>query len=118
MKKSTIKTIYALKSADKPFDEVIAEYWSNYTGTPIEYYRERDLMRIAQDVFLDYISTADNPKYEVWHLFNNMWFDCDRLCKCTNDFDKRIRNAIYTTLILAEVRDGNGYVNGFIELDD
>lgn len=118
MEKSTIGTIYALKNGNKSFDEVVAEYWSNYTGTPIEYYKERDLMHIVQNVFLDYISTADNPKYEVWNLFNNMWFDCDRLCKCTDDFDKRIRNAIYTTLILTDVMDGNRFVNGFRELDD
>lgn len=116
MNKSTIETIYALKSSNKSYDEVITEYWSKHTGVPIEYYKERDLMRIVQSVFLDYISTADNPKYEVWNLFENMWFDCDRLCKCTDDFDKRIRNAIYTTLILTDVRDGHGYVNGFRDI--
>jgi hypothetical protein len=118
MEKSTIGTIYALKSGDRPFDEVVAEYWSKYTGTPIDGYNERVLMRIVQNVFLDYISTADNPRYEVWNLFENMWFDCNRLCKCTDGFDKRIRNAIYTTLIMTDVRDGEGFVNGFREADE
>ena len=116
MENATIGTIYALKNGDKSFDKVIAEYWSKYTGTPIEAYDERTLMRILQNVFLDYISTADNPRYEVWSLFDNMWFDCDRLCKTEDGFDKRIRNAIYTTLILTDVRDGNGFVNGFREI--
>ena len=116
MKDSTIGTIYALKSGDKSFDEVVTEYWSKYTGTPIEAYNERTLMRIVENVFLDYISKADKPKYEVRKLFENMWFDCDRFCKCTDDFDKRIRNAVYTTLILTDVMDGNGFVNGFREI--
>lgn len=118
MLNSTIETIYALKNGDKPFDKAVAEYWSKYSGCPVEYYDERILMRIAQEVFLDYIHTADNPRYEVWNLFENMRFDCNRLYKSEDSFDNRIRNAIWTTLMLTDVRNNDGFVNGFRELED
>ena len=118
MEDSTIRTIYALKNGDKSFDEVVAEYWSNYTGVPTEYYGENTLMQIAQGVFLDYINTADNPRYEIWNLFDNMRFDYKSICKSEDSFDKRIRNAIWTTLVLTDVRDKGEFVNGFRELND
>lgn len=113
MDNSTIKTIYALKNGCKSFDDVVLEYWSEYTGTPIEYYDERTLMRIAQDVFLDYIGTADNPRYEVWSLFDNMRFDCRKISKSEESFDKRIRNAIWTTLVFTDVMNDGKFINGF-----
>ena len=118
MDNSTIGTIYALKNGDKSFDKVVAEYWSNRTGIPVEYYDERTLMDIAQGLFLDYISTADNPRYEIWNLFDNMRFDYRSFCKSEESFDKRVRDAIWTTLMFTDVRDKGEFVNGFRELND
>ncbi len=118
MDNSTIRTIYALKSGDKSFDEVVAEHWSSRTGTPIEYYDERTLMHLAQGLFLDYISTADNPRYEVWNLFENMRFDYRRFCKSEESFDKRVRDAIWTSLVFADVMNKGEFVNGFRELNN
>lgn len=118
MKDSTMQTIYALKKGDMSFDDAVAEYWSKHTGTPIQYYDEGFLTKIAEDVFLDYISTADNPKYEVWNLFDNMRFDYKRFYKQSElSFDKRIRNAIWTTLVFTDVKNNDGFVNGFRELN-
>ena len=113
---STIKTIYALKNSNKSLDEAVIEYWFKYTGVPYKYYIERDLMDIAQNVFLDYISTADNPIFEVWNLFNNMNFDCKTTCKFEGGFDQRIRNAIWMTLFLVKVKDHGKFVNGFRDI--
>lgn len=119
MDNSTIRTIYELKKENMSFDDAVAEYWSNYSGTPIECYDEGVLMRIAENVFLDYIGTADNPRYEIWNLFDNMRFDYKRFYKQSEfDFDKRVRYAIWATLANTDVRNNGEFVNGFRELDD
>lgn len=118
MDNSTIGTIYALKHGDKSYDDTVAEYWSDLTGTPIKYYGEMNLTKIAQNVFTDYIKTADNPSYELWNLFDNMRFDYNRLYKCDDSFDKRVRNAIWAALVGTRVRNDNGFVNGFRELEE
>ena len=113
MKNSTIRLIYALKNNHKTYDVTVSEYLSDKTGISVEYFNDEVLAKIAQDAFLDYISTADNPRYEVWNLFNNMWLFNDN-----RSFDKRAGNAIWATLALTDVRDRNGFVNGFRELND
>lgn len=119
MKDSTIGTIYALKRSDKPYDEAVIDYWSEYTGTPAKYYGKEILMNIAIDAIRDYISTADNPSFVLYELFEYMHFDCKHLYKIDKEFDDRVREAIWTTLVMTQVRnlDGN-YVNGFRKLDD
>ena len=119
MDNSTIKTIYALKNGDKSFDEVVIDYWSEYTGTPAKYYGKQALMDIAVMLIRDYIATADDPSYVLMELFNYMRFDYKHLWKSDKEFDDRVRDAIWTTLVITRVKDGNGnFVNGFRELDD
>lgn len=117
MEDSTIGTIYALKHNSKPYDEAVINYWSNYTDTPAKYYGKDTLMDIATNTLRDYIKTADNPSYVLWELFNYMHFDCQHLYKVDKEFDDRVRDAIWATLTMTQVRDKNGYVNGFRELN-
>lgn len=117
MKDSTIGTIYALKHSSTPYNEAVIDYWSEYTGTPAKYYGKEILMDIAINALRDYISTADNPSYVLWELFNHMHFDCKHLYKVDKEFDDRVRDAIWITLAMTQVRDENGYVNGFRELN-
>ena len=118
MDNSTLGTIYALKQSGKPYDEAAIDFWSEYTGTPAKYYGERNLMMIAENVFTDYIKTADNPSYELWNFFDCMRFDYKCLYKSEESFDKRVRNAIWSALASTRVRNNNGFVNGFRELEE
>lgn len=121
MKDSTIGTIYALKKGYKSFDDVVINYWSERSGTPERYYDKRTLMDIAVMVIMDYISTADNPSDVLFELFDYMRFDCKHLYNiyADKDFDDRVRCAIWTTLAMTTVTDGNGkFVNGFRDLND
>ena len=118
MKDSTLGTVYALKHGNKELDEVVIDYWSELTGTPAKYYGKEILMDIAIDVLRDYISTADNPSFVLWELFNYMHFDCKSLYKVEKEFDDRVRDAIWTTLVMTQVRDNEKYVNGFRELEE
>ena len=121
MKKSTIETIYALKQGEGSYDERVAKYWSEHTGVPVEYYKRAELTDIARMVFLDYLETADNPKFEVWHLFDCMPFDYKyhmvKLYNPEDGFDDKIRHSIWVTLALTEVCNNGQYVNGFREIE-
>lgn len=118
MDDSTIGTIYALKHADKEYDEAVTDYWSKYTGTPAKHYGEESLTKIAQSVFIDYIKTADNPSFEVWNLFDSIRFNYKLLHTPKESFDKRMRDAIWIALVRTTVRRNGNYVNGFRELND
>lgn len=118
MDNSTLGTIYALKHATKEYDETVIDYWSELTGTPAKYYGEASLTDIAISCMLDYMETADKPRFVLWCLFNYMHFDYKHLFKSDKDFDARVRDAIWTTLALTQVRDDNGFINGFRELDE
>ena len=117
MKDSTIKRIYALKRADKEYDEAMIDFLSGYTETPAKYFSKETLLSVAIDSILDYIETADNPRFVLWELFQYMHFDCKHLYKIEKSFDDRVKDAIWTTLALTQVKDKDGFVNGFRELD-
>ncbi len=106
MNDTTLELIYALKrrnyEKDTLLDEAIA-FLAAYTCTPIGYYNEAEMGRIAQMAFVDYLKTARNPAYEVQRFF-----------------DIFNRNSNTTATILeclrsTQVRDENGYINGFRE---
>ena len=76
-------------------------------------------MTIATDAIKDYINTANNPSFVLYELFDYMHFDCKHLYKIEKDFDDRVSEAIWTTLVMTQVRDKNGnYVNGFRKLEE
>ena len=118
MEDSTLGTIYAIKHSYKDYEEAVIDFWAEYTGTPAGYYQERILMDIAESTFRDFIATADNPSFVIWELFENMRFDCKSLVKSEESFDKRVRNAIWKTFAGLQVRNSDGYVNGFREMED
>lgn len=118
MKNSTLGTIYALKHCETIYDEAVINWWSEYTGTPAKHYTKEHLMDFAVDVIRDYISTADNPSFVLYELFDYMHFDCKHLLKRESEFDDRVRNAIWATLAGTQVRNKNGFVNGFREMED
>lgn len=118
MQDSTIGTIYALKHTKIGYDESVIEFWSKYTDTPPNHYRKEQLMDIAIQCILDYIETADNPRFVSWELFQHMRFDCKSIIKNDQSFDDRVRTAIWATLAGVQVRDKNGFVNGFRDLPE
>jgi hypothetical protein len=118
MEDSTLGTIYAIKhNSHKDYEEAVIDFWAEYTGTPAQYYHERILMDIAESTFRDFIATADNPSFVMWELFGHLKFDCKSFIKSEESFDKRVRNAIWKTFAGLQVRDSNGYINGFREME-
>lgn len=113
---STIKTIYTLK--DNYFkirnggaDKIVAQFWSEFTGTPIEGFNDLTMTNLAKGIFMDYLKTADDPYLEVQSLLNGL----------PSSSPEEFRNAIWSTLALTSVKNKNdnyvNYVNGFRELD-
>lgn len=119
MEKSTLGTIYALKQGEGTYDERVAKYWSEYTGTPIKRYDNFALTEIAQDVFCDYIKTADMPNYEVERMFNFIPFDYRLIYPLPDEsFDSKIRNAIWSALALTRIKKDDKYINGFEDFEN
>ena len=118
MEDSTLGTIYALKHTEKDYDKTVIDYWSEYTGTPVSHYEEESLTKIARNVFIDYIQTADNPSCDLENLFSGMPFDYKPFQRKHSTFDKTIRNAIWSALVCTRVRKDGNYVNGFRELKE
>lgn len=66
----TLGLIYAVKHGEKSGKESIIDFLSEYTGTPKEYYSDGKLIQIIRNAFVDYLKTADNPAFDVWHYFD------------------------------------------------
>ena len=119
MTDTTLSTIYAIKHAITGYDEAVIDFWSKYTNTPAKYYGTEQLLDISISTLLDYIETADNPRYVLWCLFQYIHFDCKHLYKNEKSFDDRVRDGIWTTLALTQVKNSDGnFVNGFREMGD
>ena len=104
MNETTLELIYALKhrkyEKDTLFEEA-AEFLSAYTCTPIGYYNEAEIGRIVQMAFVDYLRTAHNPAYEVQRFFD--------IFNRKGDTTATILECLRST----QVKDKNGYINGF-----
>ena len=97
--------IYAIKQSGKPWNQAVAEYMSNYSGSPIEDYTETKLNQILKSTFLDYISTCDKPNEDVETLFEMMKAEYHSL-----------GYYIAHTLAMTIVKNDGKYVNGFRSL--
>lgn len=107
MEKITMQFIYALKHGFQHTVEANAiKAISELTDTPEEHYQPYILNNVVQQMFRDYISTCDKPSYEIW-LFFVYYNNCQDMT-----------NALLITLQMTQVRDDNGYVNGFSEVED
>lgn len=119
MKDVTLSVIYAIKQRQGSYDKAVIDFYSKYSGCDPKWYGKEILMRIAVDTIRDYMSTVDNPSFLLWELFEFMHFDCKRLHPIVGqDFDDRVREAIWTTLEMQQVRDNGEYVNGFRDLEE
>lgn len=111
---STIKTIYALKQnylemAKNGGDKIVAEFWAEYTGTPVEAFNDITLTNLAKGLFLDYLEGTDEPCLAVRSLFNGF----------PTYSPEEFRNAIWSTLAIVSVKDKYGnFINGFKEVID
>lgn len=105
MRNLTLKLIYAIKEVKYDggtLQERIASFMSEYTGTERSYYTIGTIKVLIQDVFMDYLKTADDPIFEI-----SQFFDAKR-------FTDDDANAMLSVLLLSDVRDDDGkYVNGF-----
>lgn len=127
MEKLTLGIIYAIKhiNNNKSSKESIVDFLSEYTGTPKEYYTERELVGIIRNAFVDYLRTAENPAFDVWQ-----YFDAKRQAENFKDvFPKQHEKykerddcfdidteGILSALRLSKVKENGKYVNGFREL--
>ena len=118
MDNTTLGMIYALKHAKEGYDQAIIDFWSKYTETPKEHYTKEHLMNFAVQAIRDYITPADNPSFVLWELFEHMHFDCKHIIKIDKGFDDRVRDAIWVTLAMTQVRKDGEYVNGFRDLPE
>lgn len=109
---STIKTIYALKQnyvkmAKNGGDEIVKQWWAEFTGTPVEGFNDLTMTNLAKGLFLDYLKTSDDPHGDIQTLFNGF----------PTTSPAEFRESIWLALMLASVKDKNGdYVNGFREI--
>ena len=100
----TLELIYALKHQNYGKSTLLEEtiaFLSDYTCTPARCYNEAEMKRISQLCFVDYLRTARNPAYEVQRFFD--------ILNRKGDSTK----AILECLRSVQVRDKNGYINGF-----
>lgn len=120
----TLGIIYAVKRGEKSAKESIIDFLSEYTGTPKEYYSDREIIRIVRDSFVDYLKTADKPAFDVWQYFDakrkqenfkdvfptqqKQYAERDGLM----DIDTE---AIISAFRLAKVKENEEYVNGFLD---
>lgn len=112
MEKSTRDFILALKrhaeEGCSPRESAI-DFMSEQTMTPQEQYTPSIMLRIARQMFLDYLSTADSP-----HVDLSNFFEIEDIHDPISDPISET-DAILTTLLLVAVRKDGQYVNGFWE---
>ena len=103
MENMTRDFIYAMKRRDKPREEALIDFMCEQTLSPRSSYPPSIVERVARRMFVDYISTCDNPAYEVDCLLEMMdkWYITDKA------------DALIATLELVKVRDKGKFVNGF-----
>lgn len=119
----TLGLIYAMKhNSGNTIKESIVDFLVKYTGTPNEYYTERELVGIIRNAFVDYLKTAENPAFDVWQ-----YFDAKRQAENFKEiFPKQHEQykerddcfdidteGILSALRLSKVKENGKYVNGF-----
>jgi len=111
MEDRTIKFIRAIKGGIEfrpTIEETAVAFMSDYSGVPESRYTNDLLFKIVKDFFLDFLKTADNPSFEMWRFFDVKY----------KAFETRDDTyAMLVTMQLAQVRNDDGYVNGFRDLE-
>lgn len=101
MEDMTRDFIYAMKLRNKPREEALIGFMCEKTLSPRSSYPPSIVERVARRMFVDYISTCDNPAYEIDCLLEMMDHITDKA------------DALIATLELVQVRKDGKYVNGF-----
>ena len=120
MKQETIDLIYAIKKnkyEDNSLKNAAISYFSHIYDVSRDCYNDEDLFDILKVAFIDYISTADDVRSEMYN-----YFEAQRLKLIMNKNIDIINLEIYCMLSvfqLAQVRNKDGkYVNGFRVLSE
>ena len=110
MAKQNCGIIYAIKRCKyETIERSIAEYMSQYTGTPVEYYTKFVLYKILVNAIADLLNTMDNPgsfwyEYQHWKIGLIKYDDFKAIC---------------AALATVQVRDDNdNYINGFRPVEE
>lgn len=82
----------------------VAAYMSHECACPKEDYKGDLLEYILREALFDYFSTVDKPGFELRQLFQ-------QYALCNPSLTERM----ITMFQLTQVRDDNGYVNGFTD---
>lgn len=93
-----------LEGAGQTPMEAIAAYMSNECGCPREDYKGRLMETILREAMFDFFAGADKPGYELRQLFHQY-----------ATHEPSLSERICTMFQLTQVRDDNGYVNGFTD---
>ena len=103
MTDKTLGIIYAIKRSGKAWNQAVAEWMADYSGSPVEAYTEIILNKILKEAFIDYVSTCDRPDIEIYELLS---------CIDKNG-SYSLGHCIAIVLELARVKNGDEFVNGF-----
>ena len=82
--------------------EAIKQYMADECAYKAEWYTNRDMLDIMYDAMRDYLDHCDKPSFFMWELKEVLMKDSENL---------PLRIAI--ALSLVQVKDDNGYINGF-----
>lgn len=103
MTDKTLGIIYAIKRSGKVWNQAVADWMSDYSGSPVEEYTETVINKILKEAFADYISTCDHPDREVYDLLDYI----------SNNGSYSLGHCISIVFELAQVKSKDKFVNGF-----
>lgn len=95
-------TKYLTYDSNTDMIEAIKQYMADECAYKAEWYTEKDMLDIMYDAMRDYLDYCDKPSFFMWRLKDVLMRDSENL---------PLRIAI--ALSLVQVRDDNGYINGF-----
>lgn len=115
MDKRTANIILACKGHhnfgdDLTLKQAVAHYMSKTCACPVEHYTDRVLRGIVWEAFMDFMNTCDNPREFLYDIKEARYW-----CDWSPREDVDDITAILIAFQLCQVRDDNGYVNGFTE---
>lgn len=115
MKKRTANIIMICKGQHKfganlTLKQAVAEYVSDTCGLPIKDITDDVLRGIVFDALMDFINTADNPCDVLYKILETRYWCNWKPRENVDDI-----TAVLIGLQMCQVRDKNGFVNGFTE---
>ena len=106
MSDQTLGIIYAIKQRGESPLKAVAEYMSEYSGSPKDEYNEEYLYVILKNAYIDYMSTCDSPSSEVARFLELL----------EKNYGHSMAFTLVITMGLTRVKNTDGkFVNGFRE---